>query len=92
MTSFGKGGVQRRDFIGLPLVNQRRKGGWSGFRPLSQMNQALLDKWSWRLAEASDSLWKRVMVAKYGVAREGWDIQDPNYCSSRLWKGIIAGK
>lgn len=89
MTSFGKG----RDFtwwIGLLFVNLRRNGGL-GFRPLNLMNES--GKRLSRLgAEEGESLRKRVLGAKYGAAREGWDIQDPNYRSSRLWEGIVAGR
>lgn len=32
------------------------------------------------------------MVAKYGILRDGWDIQHPNYRSSRLWRGIVSSR
>lgn len=60
-----------------------------GFRPLNLMNES--GKRLSRLGEEEgESLRKRVLGAKYGAAREGWDIQDPNYRSSRLWEGIVA--
>ena len=54
------------------------------------MNCALLGKLLWRLREDKDSLWKQVLVAKYGILRDGWDIQQPNYRTSRLWRGIVS--
>lgn len=44
------------------------------------------------LGEDGDSLWKRVLVAKHGVLRNGWDIQRLNYCASWLWRGVASTK
>lgn len=32
------------------------------------------------------------MVAKNEVLRDGWDIQEPNFCASRLWRGIVSSR
>lgn len=48
------------------------------------MNQTLLGKWLWRIDADQDSLW-HFILAKYGAARNGWDIKDPNYRTRGLW-------
>lgn len=40
------------------------------------MNLALLGKWLWRLGNDSEGLWKQLLAGKYGVSRNGWDVQD----------------
>ena len=52
------------------------------------MIHALSGQWLWRTGEEQDSLWSQVLVAKYGIRRNGWDIQCPTYHDSGLWKGI----
>lgn len=80
--------------MGFPLAWQKlekqKSEGGLGFKAFKSMNQALLDKWLWRIGERGDSLWKQVLVAKYKVLRDGWEIQNPNYQSSNLWKGIVS--
>ena len=47
------------------------------------LNIALLGKWCWRLLVYRDRLWRRVLVARYGVA-DG-DLEDGGQsCSSRV--------
>lgn len=77
-------------WIGISLEAQ--KGCSFGVRPRRQMNHARLGKWLWRIGEDGDSLRKQVIIAKYGVLRNGWDIQSPTYHSSRIWRGILSVK
>lgn len=57
------------------------------------MNQALIGKWLWRLGEDLDCLWSQVIVAKYGVMQNCWDLQGPaTDWLSGLWRGIVALK
>lgn len=53
-----------------------KKGGL-GIRPLRQMNNALLGKLLWRIGEDTNSLWRSVILAKYGLRRDGWDLDGP---------------
>ncbi|KAE8721063.1 hypothetical protein F3Y22_tig00017366pilonHSYRG00007 [Hibiscus syriacus] len=39
--------------------------GGLGFDDVKNKNRALLNKWIWRFGEENDSLWKKVIVAKY---------------------------
>ena len=56
------------------------------------MDEALLGKWLWRLGEYSEGLWRKVLLAKYGNQRDGWEITDNRYKFSPLWKGITSVK
>ena len=56
------------------------------------MNQALLGKSLWRIGEDPDGLWRQVLEMKYGLSRNGWDIQVATKNSSAVWKGITSVK
>ena len=56
------------------------------------MNQALLGKWLWRLGDESKGLWRNILLAKYKVRRNGWDISHPSQRCSNFWKGICSTK
>ena len=38
-----------------------------GVRRIREFNVALLGKWCWRLLEDNDSMWFRVLSARYGI-------------------------
>jgi len=53
------------------------------------MNEALKIKWLWRFAKEEDALWRKVVVAKYGVVNLGWWS-----CYAHgvgCWKAILGG-
>jgi hypothetical protein len=55
-------------------------------------NRALLGKWLWRFGREENHLWRRVIVAKYGIEGGGWTSKKPfgpHRCG--LWKGILSG-
>ena len=49
---------------------KKNKGGL-GLRSPSKLNKALLSKWSWRLANDRDSLWRLAINSKFSVASGG---------------------
>lgn len=53
-----------------------KKGGL-GSRPLRQMNNALLGKLLWMIGEDTNSLWRSIILAKYGLRRDGRDLDGP---------------
>ena len=66
--------------------------GGLGVKHLVLFNQALLGKWLWCFGMEEMHLWRRVVVAKYGVGRGGWTSNTPrgsHGCS--LWKHIRMG-
>nr|CAN72765.1 hypothetical protein VITISV_037010 [Vitis vinifera] len=64
-------------------------GGRGGIRNLSRLNKALLGKWCWRFASERDSLWKQVIVKKFGEEDGGWCFGDSRESHGvGLWKTI----
>lgn len=45
-------------------------------RSLVEMNVALQSKWLWKFMINDDMLWKRIVVAKFGVDERGWFTRD----------------
>lgn len=60
--------------------------------PLKSINNALLGKWLWRIGHDSEGLWRQVLLAKYPVERDGWDIHTAVSRQSAFWKGICSVK
>lgn len=50
-----------------PIAN-----GGLGIRRVVMTNRALLRKWLWRFGREENHLWRRVIVAKYGLDMGGW--------------------
>lgn len=55
--------------------------GGLGFRDLESFNLALLGKWRWRLLHEKESLWCKVLLAKYG--------DEPSTKFSIWWKDLL---
>ena len=53
------------------LVCADMRQGSLGIHSLVTLNKALLGKWSWRFAVERDSLWKQVIIDKFGVEEGG---------------------
>ena len=65
-----------------------RQGGL-GIRNLVVLNKALLGKWSWRFAVERHSLWKQVIIDKFGVAEGGWCSREARRAYGvGVWKAI----
>jgi hypothetical protein len=66
--------------------------GGLGVKNLTLFNKALLGKWLWRFGVEESHLWKRVIVAKYGMEWGGWRSKPCRGTHSYgLWKGISWG-
>ena len=63
-----------------------------GIKSLTGMNEASLGKWLWRLGDKSKGLWTKVLMAKYGNQRDGWETKDSRYKFSLMRKGKISVK
>ena len=61
----------------------RKEYGGMGVRRLRDFNTALLRKWCWRLLVERDGLWRKVLVARYGV-EDGGLADGGRSCSSWL--------
>lgn len=53
------------------------------------MNFALLDKWLWRLGDGSEGLWWQLLLTKYVVQRDSWELKEALCKNSAFWKGIL---
>jgi hypothetical protein len=57
------------------------------------MNLSLLSKWRWKLLMGGDEVWKRVVVAKYGVGVVGnlnLDVETLRHDTSTWWRNICS--
>ena len=68
------GGVSqsRPHLVNWSIVCMEKKDGGLDIRNLSSLNKTLFGKWCWRFASKQDSLWKQVIVGKYGEEEGGW--------------------
>ena len=65
-----------------------RQGGL-GIRILVALNKALLGKWNWKFAIEMNSLWKQVIIDKYGKKEGGWCLKEVKGAYGvGLWKVI----
>ena len=85
------------DVVKFPLVNwktvcQALYCGGLGVKNHVVLNQALLGKWLWCFMMKHDSLWKQVVVTKYGYEIGSWSsgIVIGPYGMS-FWKHITQG-
>uniref|UniRef100_A0A2N9IL89 Reverse transcriptase zinc-binding domain-containing protein n=1 Tax=Fagus sylvatica TaxID=28930 RepID=A0A2N9IL89_FAGSY len=88
----GMGEEFKHHLMGWDKVCTPKEKGGLGVRNLTLFNKALLGKWLWRFGLEEHHLWRRVLVAKYGVELGGWRtsrIRGPHGCG--VWKGIMLG-
>jgi hypothetical protein len=88
----GVNGKKKISWVKWKLVCQDKRKGGLGVRDLELVNLSLLAKWRWRLLHEEDStLWKEVIVAKYGrfmVNNVNWMWEPTPYLASIWWKDI----
>ena len=91
--------------IFLPFCNRRKihlvrwevtckdmRHGGLGLRYLKDFNHALLGKWLWRFPIERESLWRRVIVGKFGEVQGGWTTREVRESyGTGLWKDIRKG-
>jgi hypothetical protein len=88
----GMGNDFKHHLVGWDKVCVTKVKGGLGVWSLVLFNKALLGKWLWRFGLEEDHLWRRVLVAKYGVELGRWrtnPIRGAHGCE--LWKGILSG-
>ena len=80
---FGGGSVDHRkiSWVDWNTVCRRKEVGGLGVRRIREFNLALLGKWCWRVLEDRESLWFRVLSARYGedegrLRGGGWEASD----------------
>ena len=88
------GGVSqsRPHLVNWSIVCMEKKDGGLDIRNLSSLNKTLFGKWCWRFASKQDSLWKQVIVGKYGEEMGDWcSGASREGCGVGLWKAISNG-
>ena len=71
-------------------VTHPRKEGGLGLKKVRVMNECLLIKWWWRYGREGNSLWRRVIRAKYGIGPVSF-LPNVEVLSkaSRVWADIL---
>ena len=85
------GGSSERKFhlINWDSVCQSKEKGNLGIRNLTNFNRALLGKWCWRFSMEDNSMWRGVIILKYGLEEGGYFPSIPKGCHGvGLWKEI----
>ncbi|KAE8655416.1 hypothetical protein F3Y22_tig00117027pilonHSYRG00012 [Hibiscus syriacus] len=77
-------------WIKWDMVCGPKSHGGLGFFDVKVRNRALLNKWIWRFSEDTESLWKKIIVAKYNydplaILPKGISARSSN----GLWKEIV---
>ena len=70
-------------------VCKSKEEGNLGIRSLKELNATLHGKWLWRLGDGLAGLWKQLLICKYDISRNGWDVRSAMARCSGLWKGIL---
>ena len=82
---------ERRKFhlVNWVEVCKNKKHGGLGLRHLEGLNQAFLGKWLWRFSLERESLWRKVILGKFGEVEGGWITREVRNCYRlSLWKYI----
>ncbi|OVA16860.1 hypothetical protein BVC80_1231g1 [Macleaya cordata] len=80
-------------WVGWNKICKPKWSGGLGIRNLLKTNSALLSKWVWRYGKENDSLWRRVIEAKYGGARGNILPTETNIpYGTGLWRHILKHK
>jgi hypothetical protein len=88
----GMGDAPKFLLVNWKTVCQPVYCGGLGIKNHAVLNQALLGKWLWRFMVEHNTLWKQVIVTKYGYEPGSWSprIVNGSYGMS-LWKHIRQG-
>jgi hypothetical protein len=89
----GVKGGKKISWIKWSVVCRERSKGGLGVRDVRLVNISLLAKWRWRLFLPERSLWKDVLVAKYGdhiLHEVDWSSARLPPSASSWWKNLIS--
>ncbi|XP_024640828.1 uncharacterized protein [Medicago truncatula] len=83
------GGEEKRkiSWVRWDSLSMRKEYGGLGVKRLREFNIALLGKLCWRLLLERDALWRKVLVARYGV--EDGSLEDGGRSCSSWWREIV---
>lgn len=72
-----------------PTYCKLKDCGGLGLKQSAKMNQALLTKLAWRFINEPNSVWSRLLRAKYGSGREWVQCFQPKARASHIWRGMV---
>lgn len=84
----GNEDTRKVHLLSWETLQRRKHQGRLGVCFARQENLAFLTKLGWRILAEPNSLWARVLLAKYC---KGWydvDMFEPNFGMSNVWNGI----
>ena len=85
----GMGEGKKFHLMNWNQVCQPLQSGGLGIRNLRLFNRALLGKWLWRFGNERETLWRQVILSKYGSLPGGWTSGTiPGPYGVGLWKNI----
>lgn len=71
------------------ICKPKARGGL-GIRDVAVTNRTLLNKWLWKFGVEKNTIWRRLVAAKYGETRPGWisgNLEGSMGCG--VWRNII---
>ncbi|XP_068328277.1 uncharacterized protein [Pyrus communis] len=86
-----KEGAQKIHWVSKEVLGLPKDLGGLGFRNFMEFNDALLAKQCWRLITEPDSLWARVIKARYFPHCSIWDAKKGGR-ASWAWSSLICGR
>ena len=87
---WGGGALEKKPhLVNWSAVCTNMRQGGLGIRSLVALNKALLGKWNWKFSIERNSLWKQVIIDKYGEEEGGWCSKEVRGAYGvGLWKAI----
>lgn len=76
-------------YVSWEKITQPLNQGGLAIRDFTSVNEALLMKALWQVANGSDAVWVQIVMAKYLPCSELWSSKRTYKCSA-LWKGIMS--
>lgn len=88
---WGGSEVQKKLYlVKLEEATKSKVTGGLGIRKLRMVNECLLPKWWWRYGCEDRSLWKSILISKYGSAGGRWaPFTEEGGQRSKLWGDIL---
>ncbi|KAJ0743947.1 putative reverse transcriptase zinc-binding domain-containing protein [Helianthus annuus] len=80
--------IRKVHWVAWDKVTSPKKLGGLGLCRLGDINNAFLLKWLWRYRVEGDSLWRRVIDAIHGSARQ-WEMYPSKACISGTWSRLV---
>jgi hypothetical protein len=88
----GAKGGKRINWVRWSVVCREKKNGGLGVKDIRFVNLSLLAKWRWRLLQPERSLWKDVLLAKYGrriLNESDWATPTIPSNASNWWRSLV---